>query len=211
MTAKTGRAEQKERTRRAILDAAMALFAAHGYRGTGLKAIAAEVGVHHTTILYHFGSSEGLLTAVLNERDRAYLERTRDVWEAGPMSALHDLPGIARFNVENAELTKLYVVLEAENLDTDGPAHTYFLGRRRLFHDVLVAMIQHAITGIDQDEHFDVHATADDILAFQTGAHIQWALDPDRVDLVKLYEHYTDNLLRQLRLAPRPGASGADT
>src|ERR1700690_452949 len=145
MVARTSRADQKDRTRQAILDTAMELYAEKGYRGTGLIAIGEKAGVHHSTILYHFGSSAGLLVAVLNERDRQFLELTRPIWGQGALTALRDLPAMARFNVANPQLARLFTVLEAENLDEHGPAHQYFLRRRRMFHDLIVALIQYTI------------------------------------------------------------------
>ena len=57
--------------RQQILDAAVALFAAQGYRGTGVAALADRVGMTATGLLYYFGSKERLLAEVVAERDRA--------------------------------------------------------------------------------------------------------------------------------------------
>src|SRR3954469_12311479 len=60
----TARAQATERTREAILEAAIARF----YRGefdTNLEAIADEAGVAARTILPHFGSKEGLVEAAI--------------------------------------------------------------------------------------------------------------------------------------------------
>lgn len=57
------------------LDVATQLFAANGYDGTSLSAIAAEVGVRKPSLLYHFPSKEELRLAVL----RRVFERWNDV------------------------------------------------------------------------------------------------------------------------------------
>lgn len=48
----------------AVLAAARALFAAHGYAATSIRAIAEAAGLTHTAIYNHFGSKAQLFTAV---------------------------------------------------------------------------------------------------------------------------------------------------
>jgi AcrR family transcriptional regulator len=49
-----------------ILDAATRLFAAQGYGGTALSAIAEAVGIRKASLLYHFPSKDALHQAVLD-------------------------------------------------------------------------------------------------------------------------------------------------
>lgn len=48
----------------------MDAFGEHGFAGASLRTIAKQAGVNHATLIQHFGSKEGLLTTVLEERDR---------------------------------------------------------------------------------------------------------------------------------------------
>jgi AcrR family transcriptional regulator len=59
-----------------IQKAARASFAAHGWEGTSLRAIAREVGVDPALVHYYFASKEELLDAVTNPPE-AWLESIR--------------------------------------------------------------------------------------------------------------------------------------
>jgi AcrR family transcriptional regulator len=62
--------------REKLLDAAIDHIAHHGGAGKSLRALAADIGTSHRMLIYHFGSKEGLLTAVaraVEARQRAAL------------------------------------------------------------------------------------------------------------------------------------------
>jgi AcrR family transcriptional regulator len=58
------RQRDPERTKKLILDAATAEFAAHGYAGARIGAIAGRAGVNQQLISYYFGGKEGLYQAI---------------------------------------------------------------------------------------------------------------------------------------------------
>lgn len=58
------RQRDPDRTRRLILEAAVAEFAAHGYAGARIAAIASRAGVNQQLISYYFDGKEGLYQAM---------------------------------------------------------------------------------------------------------------------------------------------------
>lgn len=71
------RAERKQQTHLALLDAARRTFVDSGYQGSSLDAVAAEAGFTKGAVYAHFASKEELLCAVFEEallRDIARLE-----------------------------------------------------------------------------------------------------------------------------------------
>ena len=64
----TGRRAGDSGTRDAILDAASALFAEHGYEGASIRAIAAAGGVDPGLIRHFFGDKQTLFTTVVADR-----------------------------------------------------------------------------------------------------------------------------------------------
>ncbi len=91
MAARVTKAEQYERTRRALLDAARELFAEQGYADTSTEEIVgrARTKVTRGAVYYHFRDKAGLFEAVYNEEHQAFLqfiaERVQaaegDVWQ----------------------------------------------------------------------------------------------------------------------------------
>ena len=64
-----------QRTRQAILDAALDLFAEKGYFGTSLRDIARAVGVRESALYNYFPSKEGMFDALLAAEHETKLER----------------------------------------------------------------------------------------------------------------------------------------
>jgi AcrR family transcriptional regulator len=60
--------------RERLLQSAIAYFAAHGIGDVSLRQIAAQIGSSHRMLIYHFGSREGLLEAVVDELERGERE-----------------------------------------------------------------------------------------------------------------------------------------
>ncbi|MER7049173.1 TetR/AcrR family transcriptional regulator [Streptomyces jumonjinensis] len=84
----TTRAEQRERTRRALLGAARALFAAEGYGAVGLAEIVKAAEVTKGALYHHFDGKADLFRAVLAEvqdevgqRVSSAADAREDPWE----------------------------------------------------------------------------------------------------------------------------------
>lgn len=98
------RQRDPERTRQALLDAALTEFAAKGIAGARVSEIAARAGVNKQLISYHFDGKQGLYDA-LAER---WLAQEREF--ADPSLPLGELVAeYARASVEQRELTRLFV------------------------------------------------------------------------------------------------------
>ena len=87
--ARTSRATAAPATGRdELLARAVRYFAAHGIADTSLRRLAEHIGTSHRMLLYHFGSREGLLAAVVEyveAEQRANLARMlADVGDDGP-------------------------------------------------------------------------------------------------------------------------------
>ena len=79
MTTAPTRSERKEATRRAILDAALALSAETGLAGLSLRSVAKEVGIVPTAFYRHFASIEELGVALVGESFASLRQVLRDL------------------------------------------------------------------------------------------------------------------------------------
>ncbi|MGD9902889.1 MAG: TetR/AcrR family transcriptional regulator [Vicinamibacterales bacterium] len=93
-----------QRTRQAILDAALSLFAEKGYFGTSLRDLAGAVGVRESALYNYFPSKDALFEALLTADAALKSEQ---------MAALHDLdPADARSVLERVATLSIERYLE---------------------------------------------------------------------------------------------------
>ena len=186
--------------RRQIIDAAVELFAAKGYRGTGVAALADRVGMTATGLLYYFGTKERLLREVVAERDR--METIDPGREFPPALTLSSFRELGRHNVETAILTRLYLVLGAESFDPDDPLHDFFVERYEVAREFVRALLNDEKAEGRVRLDVDVDQVALEVIAMIMGLEYQWVTDPARVDFGQAMETYIDRLIVQVAPAP---------
>jgi AcrR family transcriptional regulator len=196
-----GQALRGEERRKAVLDAAIEVFSERGYRSGALADVGEKVGLSPAGILYHFGSKEELLLAVIAERDR----RAGEVLASDPgLEGLAALRSTVRFAEQSAQergLVALHTVLQTESLEPGSVTHDYFLERSRFVRLLFAGVLEQAKTLGEIREDVDVEAKATEIVAYLDGAATVWLLDPS-VSLVQLYTTYFEDVIRALE--PRP-------
>lgn len=130
-----GRARREQ-----VLEAALTAFAARGYRGASLASIAGDVRISQPGLLHHFPSKQHLLVRVLEHYENRNAER---IAAATANASLADaLIDLARHHEANPEFIRLFVVLAAESVDPDHPAHDWFVDRYRRIRAMLHAQVE---------------------------------------------------------------------
>ncbi|MGC5075486.1 TetR/AcrR family transcriptional regulator [Agrococcus sp. DT81.2] len=84
------RVEQKEQTRRRLLDTALALFESKGYAATTIDDIAATAGTTRVTFYAHFPSRRAIMAALI-DRLNVILERHESTAHGSTAAALVDV------------------------------------------------------------------------------------------------------------------------
>src|SRR4051812_33972563 len=181
-------AKGRER-REAILAAANDLFAAQGFRGASLSAIAARVGLSEAGVLHHFPSKEHLLLELLHLRTERDAERVAQALERheGYLAALLAL---CRENESTPGLVRLFTILAAESVDPDHPAHDWTIERYRALRGRVTEHLRAEQAAGRVDPGLDPALVAPQLLAMFDGLQLQWLLDPDEVDLTALFADF---------------------
>lgn len=79
----------QKKNRAAILEAALNVFSAHGFRGATVDQIAAEAGLSKPNLLYYFASKEAIHTELLSGLLETWLAPLHDLDETGdPMEEM---------------------------------------------------------------------------------------------------------------------------
>ena len=193
------KAETTRVSRRAILDAAAKHFSARGFRGTPLAAIAETVGMTQAGVLYHFGSKEKLLIAVLDDKNTRDGALASEFLSGDAVGLVEGLVGIVERDQELAGMSALFTALLVEGLDRESVVHEMLVDRyrqgRQIFAEKLRAGQEQGVL----DPEMDPEAKATEFLAFLDGVRDQWLLDPECVDPIAVAGQYVEHQLRALR------------
>lgn len=185
--------------RRAIVAAATEHFAREGYRGTGIGPIAKAAGVTTGGVLHHFGSKEGLLVAVLQQRDREAVA----AFEAAPRTTVAEeldrWVDVATWNEGRAAVAALHTVLLAESIAPDHPARAFFVERNRTVVAVLAGALARGVERGELRADLDVAAEAAELHALIEGLHLVWLHSGEPTGLAAAMRRALDGQLRSMK------------
>lgn len=164
--------------REQILAGAITVFGEHGYAGGSIRTIAERVGVSHATLLQHFGSKEGLLTAVLQEWDRQTVQAS--LTDVEGLDYFRRLPEVMAAHLRHRGLLELFTTLAAEASLPAHPAHSFI---QRRYTDNLATLAGHLQRAVDSGEvapltPVQIAVEVRLVTAVLDGIGLQWLLDP---------------------------------
>jgi len=187
------RAARGAAARDRIVAAALRAYALNGYSGSSLAGIAESAGLTTAGLLHHFPSKEELLVAVLQERDRLDGERFHLRGFVG-LDALDALVELVEANMSAPGLVRAFTVLMGESVAEDHPAGSWFRQRYPRRCDNLAGALRAGIEKGQIRDDTDSDALAAEIIAMMDGLQVQWLLNPDRVDMARIFRHYVDTV-----------------
>ncbi|MFT6050888.1 MAG: AcrR family transcriptional regulator [Halioglobus sp.] len=180
-----------EQTKRQMIDVTKSLLAKFDYQSITLEQIASKVGVSKSSILWHFGSKEGLLTeAVFDlfaEIDEKLMMATSDL-ETLPERLEFLLGSVGEYFETNPEAKGIVITLL---FNSQIPSE--IRDRIREQWRQHIQQIQDFLT-VGEDSVSEKHAIS--VLAFMQGMYLHWHLDgcpPDtKAYLVESFQALAD-------------------
>lgn len=167
------------RRREQLVGIAMDVFGEHGFAGGSLRTIAEQAGVNHATLIQHFGSKEGLLTAVLKEWDRQTVEN--GLTDVNGLDYFRRLPDVMSAHQDNRGLLELFTTIAAEASNTAHPGRSFITQRYIANLGTLSAHLQEAVEAGDiaplSPAQIEVEVRL--LTAMMDGIGLQWLLNPE--------------------------------
>lgn len=193
------------RRREQIIAAAITVFGEYGFAGGSIRTIAEQVGISHATLLQHFGSKEGLLTAVLQEWDRRTVEAS--LTGVAGLDYFRRLPEVMTAHRSNRGLLELFTTIAAEASSPTHPAHAFI---QRRYTDNLATLATHLQQAADTGEvtpltPAEIQIEVRLVTAVLDGIGLQWLLDPS-TDVTASVETYIDRTVAAWRGASQSEA-----
>ena len=90
---------QSEKTSRKILDATLKLFVKRGFHGTSISDISKATNLTKGAIYFHFKNKDALLKSVLEEFEKAYLDKMFEEVESQRGRAIDKMRHLLRFSL----------------------------------------------------------------------------------------------------------------
>lgn len=193
----TPRRTQAERTRASrekIIQSAIEAFAQKGFRGAKMADIAKAANLTEPGLLHHFSSKTRLLMEVLKERDRIDSERMRATLQKNGNHFLGAGIELVEHNQTVPGLVQLFNLLVAESISPDHPAHEFFIERYQRERKHWVQAIVQAQRAGEVRSDISPETVGVLIFAMMDGLQVQWLLEPETIDMARMFREFVQLL-----------------
>ena len=199
--AKTKKDFQSEKSRAAILTAAMNLISKHGFNGTTVDKIAAEAGLSKGSIFWHFENKENLFLAVIETIRDGLLQAIMSGQDEvrSPRERLRLLLDNYRSLIEVdcsrcLDLTVLIIEMVETNPSLANRLRDLFAD----LTDLLAGLLEEGKERGEIGKPIDSRMTAYAIIGNIQGMTVQYYLNRDKLHYDRLMRAYTDFLFTGL-------------
>jgi AcrR family transcriptional regulator len=180
-------------TREEIVAAAGELLVERGFHGASITAIAERCDLTRAGVLHHFLDKEHILLAVLEdrmERDKKWI-RARNEHQTNLIDRTIDL--MERL-VTGPEGPALLLGLSGASIDSEHPAHAWFVGRYEFQRSVIPELVRQGQRAGDIRDDRPAEDISIELVAMMEGLLLHWLHARDAVDPVRLMRAFCDTL-----------------
>ena len=203
--------EVAERTRCAILTAALPIFAKEGFAAASIREIATAAGTTHGMLRHHFGSKEKVWHAVIDQIIGEYMRVLEPFviqatqLQGDPVHCLeHSIRAYLELSAERPDMVRLMLFETAE-----GPRLTYLLQHLELLSDLMAPLFERVKERgyLHQFENrtFFFYILTAGAVPFAQAAFSKWFIGADILSTLERERHIT-RILSTL-LGPTPDSS----
>jgi AcrR family transcriptional regulator len=185
-----------------IAEAAVKLFARHGYRGTTIAEIAREVGLTDAGVLYHYPTKADLFWAIVDMFEDLQRDRVLALMAPGGLAAIRNLAQWGPIIEEWPDLLALQVVLAAAAVSDDSELRPYYHQRYDDLRAGIAGFLAEAVDAGDVRPDVDGIYEATAFLAFLDGLRLQYFYSDGAVSLSANLCAYVDQLVARISLDP---------
>jgi AcrR family transcriptional regulator len=192
------------KAQRRLFDAAIEVFAEHGYGGSRTRDIAAKADRSPAAVYVHHSSKEELLFAISERTQRSALVHLQGVYDShgDPVSRVHAM--VMEFSLWHLENIQAARVTQYEMHALTPEHRAVVVAQRREFHRLMRTALEAGIRA-GAFEVADLHRTTHSLLALGIDL-IRWfdpSVDPDKVSVAR---HNADLAIRMIS-SPSPSAA----
>lgn len=198
MTSRLTLPQQRAReTRQRILDSAYRAFARLGYGQATVEDILAEAGISRGAFYHHFRGKEELLKGLLSDHTREFDQMTVAVAAASSLREVIDTfvaVWIGHFT-SDPDFAPLSLEFRVQ-ATREAWAREFLAGFHRQVRGLIAGVLRMAQNAGIARTDLDVEPAATMLFGLMDGICLEWAVDPEGVDLEKLRPRVVDVIER---------------
>jgi len=177
---------KREVVRRRLLDAALEVFAEHGFDTANLDQVAAVAGLTKGAIYSNFTGKDELFYAMMSEQVLARVESIRTVLAARTADAHHaqdlrDIGGLLTEAFTEQREWRLVFLDFWRRAVRDDDVRARFIAHRRTLRDAIAASVQQIMGAVPPVDDFTIDDVVTVVLALSNGLAIEQYVDPSTV------------------------------
>lgn len=195
-------AERRDASKSQLLRAAFALIAERGFRGASFQAIAERAGYSPSLVSHRFGSREGLLAELVRRMVHRWGADVRDVKvesRTGKSGLIATAAAHQQALRESPAAVRAMYMLIFESLIEAPELRQEFAALDTRLREATEQLLRSGIPAGEVRDDVDVYAHSTLFLAMLRGITLQWMVDPDAIDLPRVYKALEELLDRGLK------------